>query len=124
MVDVKRLAAVDMHGRVGSARRRRIVRLEFIVSVVGCLALGVLALVAGSGWEVAVGVWLCGVGLNYVPLAIYARQLSRPGALDRELSGADRPHEARRGGKQQLWIMVPFALVIAAVRGAARTART
>jgi hypothetical protein len=124
MVDVKRLAAVDMHGRVGSARRRRVVRFEFIASVIGCLALGVLALVAGSGWEIAVGAWLCGVGLNYVPLAIYARQLSRPGALDRELSGTDRRREARRGGKQQLWIIVPFALVIAAVRGGASTARS
>jgi hypothetical protein len=124
MVDVKRLAAVDMHGRVGSARRRRIVRLEFVVTAVGCLALGALALVAGSGWELAVGVWLCGVGLNYVPLAIYARQLSRPGALDRELGGTDTRREARRGGKQQLWIMVPLALVIAAVRGGARTARS
>jgi hypothetical protein len=37
--------------------------------------------------------------------------LSRPGALDAELSGVDTGRELRRYGVLQLWIFVPLSLV-------------
>lgn len=46
--------------------------------------------------------------MNYVPLAISAHSLSRPGALEAELAGADLPRELRQAGVRQLWIVVPL----------------
>ena len=111
--DVRRLAAIDMHGLAGSPRRRRIIKLEFYIGAIGCLGLGVVTVVAGSGVAIAVGLWLIGIGLNYVPLAFHATKLSRPGQLEAELDGLDLRAEGRSAGLRQLWILVPLALVVA-----------
>jgi hypothetical protein len=42
--------------------------------------------------------------------------LSRPGALDAELSGVDIGREVRRYSILQLWIFVPLSLVAVEVR--------
>ena len=115
-LDVRRLAAADMWGTAGSLQRRRLIRIEFIVGAVGCTALGVLSLVSGSGWVVVLGVWLLGVGVNYVPLALQAHSLSRPGVLEAELDGLHLRHELRRAGVRQLWIAVPLAVAISGLR--------
>jgi hypothetical protein len=77
--------------------------------------LGVLTLITASGWRILLGSWLVAIGLNYVPLAISAQALSRPGALEAELGGADLPRELQQAGVRQLWILVPFAVVVAAI---------
>ena len=64
------------------------------------------------------GLYLTLTGLNYVPLALHAVALSRPGALDRELAGVDTGQEIRRYGVLQVWILVPLALVLMASRQA------
>lgn len=112
LLDVRRLAAADMWGTAGSLRRRRLIRIEFIVGAVGCTALGVLSLVSGSGWIDVLGVWLIGVGINYVPLALQAQSLSQPGALEAELDGLDLRSELRRAGVRQFWIAVPLTVAI------------
>src|SRR5215831_8385441 len=103
-MDVRRLAALDMWGTKGSLRRRRAIRLEFYAGAAGCLALGAAVAVSASGVWLLIGVWLLGAGINYVPLAVYGRALSRPGALEAELRGVDTSRELRRTGVQQLWI--------------------
>ena len=113
--DPRRVAAVDMYGTRGSPRRRRIIRAEFFAGSAGCMVLGILALVHGSGGWLLLGVWLLGAGANYVPLALAAQRLSRPGALDAELSGLDVRRELRRAATAQLWIAVPFAVCLAAL---------
>ena len=65
---------------------------------VGCTSLGFLAIVRGSGWIVVLGIWLVGAGVNYVPLAVHAQSLSRPGALEAELAGVDVRRELRHAG--------------------------
>ena len=116
LVDVRRLAALDMWGSAGSLRRRRVIRGEFVAGAVCCTGLGAFVLTSSSsGLWVAVGIWLVGAGVNYVPLALYARALSRPGALEAELQGADLRRELRRAGVQQLWILLPGVVAIAAV---------
>jgi hypothetical protein len=77
--------------------------------------LGVLGVVSGTGWLVAVGIWLIAVGANYVPLALHAQSLSRPGALEAELKNGDIKAELRRAGVAQLWIAVPFVVALAAL---------
>jgi hypothetical protein len=114
-LDVRRLAAADMWGSAGTRRRRQLIRAEFIAVAVGCTALGVLSLVAGGGWRYLLGLWLVGVGVNYVPLTVQALALSRPGALEEELHGLDVRRELRRAGVHQFWIAVPFAVAIAAL---------
>lgn len=77
-----------------------------------CSALGLLLALRGTGWIVFAGVWLCGVGANYIPLAVHARTLSRPGALDAALQEADPARELRLAARRQMWIAVPLALVV------------
>jgi hypothetical protein len=73
-----------------------VIRAEFFVGAAGCLALGVLTFLAAEGWGRALGVWLIGIGANYVPLAVHAVRLSRRGGLEAELVGVDLRSEARR----------------------------
>jgi hypothetical protein len=48
---------------------------------------------------------------------------SRPAALDAELAGVDTGRELRRYTVLQLWIFVPFALVVFAARDMLRRTR-
>jgi hypothetical protein len=96
LLNVQRLAALDMYGTTGSARRRRLIRAEFIIGAAGCTLLGVSALMSGSGWAIVLGIWLVATGMNYLPLAISAQSLSRLGALEAELVGADLQRELRQ----------------------------
>jgi hypothetical protein len=118
MLDVRRLAALDMHGRTGSPRRSRIIRIEFWLGAGACLIFGT-ALLVTDGADL-IGVWLCGAGLNYLPLALHANSLSRPGALDRELDGVDIPVEARRAFVRQFLIAVPGAVLLSELLSPAR----
>ena len=108
------MAAVDMHGRSGSMRRRRIIRAEFLAAALGCPLLGILCLLAGGVWLV-LGVWLLGIGANYIALALAAVNLSQSGALEAELAGLDIGSELTLGTGAQLWILVPLALCIGAL---------
>lgn len=115
LLDVRRLAAVDMYGTRGTLRRRRIITVEFLAGAIGCLAVGVAVLHANPGPLPAVlGIWLAGVGVNYIPLALHAISLARHDALDAELAGVDVPTELRRYGVKQLWIAVPFLVAVLA----------
>lgn len=127
-VNVRRLAAIDMYGTQGPMRRRRIVLVEFVAGVVVAAAFGIwlVAYTSGLGGRM-LGTWMIGAGLNYALLAAYAIALSRPGALDGEMSGVDTGRELRRYTVLQFWIFVPFrspsspcAPHLAAVRKARR----
>jgi hypothetical protein len=108
-----------MYGTRGTLRRRRIILVEFAVGAVALVAFGAWLLVSSSGpGGRALGLWAIGAGLNYAPLAGHAIALSRPGALDAELSGVDTGRELRRYGVLQLWILVPLALVVIEARTA------
>jgi hypothetical protein len=116
---VRRLAAIDMHGLAGTVLRRRVILAEFIFGAAGCVVLGLLAATraANPGWRL-VGLWLVGIGINYVALALHAVSLSRTGALDAELEGVEVGSELRRYGLLQFWIAMPLLLAVLAVRQA------
>jgi hypothetical protein len=116
-LDVRRLAAVDMHGVAGTRRRRRLIRAEFILGAVGGMGLGVwVALTAPTaGWKVF-GAWVAGVGVNYAAAAWQAALLSRPGALEAELAGVDIRRELRRYSYLQFWVVVPFLFAVLVLR--------
>jgi hypothetical protein len=115
-LDVRRLAAVDMHGAAGTRRRRRLVRAEFVLGAAGGIGLGVWAAAAAAtaGWQLF-GVWVAGIGVNYAALAWQAALLSRPGALEAELAGADLSRDLRRYSYLQLWVVVPLLLAVLAL---------
>jgi hypothetical protein len=116
-VDVRRLAAIDMYGTRGTTRRRRIILTEFIAGAIVMIGFGVwLTTAAGPAFDRALGIYIVLAGLNYVPLALHGVALSRPGALDQELSGVDTFQEIRRYGLLQFWIFVPLSLVVMASR--------
>jgi hypothetical protein len=118
-VDVRRLAAIDMYGTRGTMRRRRIILTEFVLGAIAMIAFGVwLAMVSGTLFDRAFGLYIVLAGINYVPLALYAIVLIRPDALDQELAGVDTLREMRRYGRLQLWIFVPLSLVVMASRQA------
>jgi hypothetical protein len=104
-----------MYGTAGTIRRRRIILVEFIVGALGCPALGASLLTAAAGPELWLDVWLIGIGINYLPLAIHGLTLSRAGALDRELADVNVRKELRRYGLAQVWILVPFLVAIVAL---------
>jgi hypothetical protein len=121
MIDVRRLAAADMWGTRGTVRRRRVILVEFVAGAIGCALLGVVALVTANSWVwVVIGVWLIGVGINYVPLALHAVTLSRPGALEAELRDVPLKPALRTATVQQVWIFVPLAVAVAAIAQARR----
>jgi hypothetical protein len=117
LLDVRRLAAVDMHGAAGTQRRWRLIRAEFVLGAVAGMGLGVWVAVsaATATWQLF-GAWVAGVGVNYAALAWHAAVLSRPGALDAELAGVDIPHELRRYSCLQFWVVVPLLLAVLALR--------
>ena len=115
-IDVRRLAAIDMHGLAGTQRRRVIITVEFVLGAVVGSALGIFGLLAGEGlgWKLFSG-WILTACLNYVPLAVHTFSLWRPDALDRELAGVDIPAQLRHYTLVQFWIAVPLLFVLIAI---------
>jgi hypothetical protein len=117
LLDVRRLAAVDMHGVAGSRRRHRVIRAEFAVGAIGGVGLGAwVAVMAASITGQVLGAWIASVGINYAALAWQAALLSRPGELDAELAGVDLQRAIRRYSYLQFWIFVPLYVGVLALR--------
>lgn len=111
-VDVRRLAAVDLHGVKGAGLRRRVIISEFVLGAIGGIGVGLVLLLAIGGTAgIVVGVWAIGIGANYVPLALHTISLRDPADLREELAGADIRAELRRYTGTQFWVFVPFLFV-------------
>jgi hypothetical protein len=108
LLDVRRLAALDMHGARGTRRRRLIILAEFALGTLGGAALGVWALTWGGAVGLVFGIWLLGLGANYLPLTWNVALLWRPGRLHAELAGADLRAELRHYTRAQIWVLAPF----------------
>jgi hypothetical protein len=121
VLDVRRLAALDMHGVAGTRLRRSIIRAEFVLGAVVGAGMGLWVVVAATsvGWQLF-GAWVVGMGVNYAALAWQAALLSRPGALEAELAGVDLGRDLRRYSVLQFWIVVPLLLAVLAARGPER----
>jgi hypothetical protein len=111
MVNVRRLAAVDLSG-LGPG----IVIPEFALAVVGAPALGILTVLrSGSFATTTFGVALIGLGVNYVPLLVHAIDLVRHSAVDVTIAdhGLDRRALYAKYRRQSLWLLLPFVVAIA-----------
>ena len=114
MINIRKLAAVDM-AWLGT----KVIVTEYALGVILPLGLGLLsvraALRGGSilSWEGALGVWLVGIGLNYIPLFIYSVLIARAGTAKKE--GQPEFARARRYGVQQVIILIPLLVDVLAV---------
>ena len=125
LIDVRRLAAIDIYGRHGSKRRRRLILAEFVLGAIDIPLLGLtLVLAASSVPRVLLGAYLIGVGLNFVPLALHAISLSRAGRLGTELAGVDVAAELRRYTAKHLFIGIPLLVLTLGVAQFAMSRRT
>lgn len=113
MVNVQRLAAVDLSG-LGP----KIIIPEFALAVLGGPALGVLTVVRSRSLGMtALGVALIGLGVNYVPLLIHAIDLVRRSAVAAAIADEafDRRSLYAKYRRQSLWLLLPFVVGIAAL---------
>ena len=107
-LNVRRLAALDMHGARGTRRRRLVILAEFALGTIGSVVLGAWALTWGDAGGVVLGIWLLGLAANYLPLATYVLALWPPEVLKAELAAADLGAELRHYTRAQIWVLVPF----------------
>ena len=115
-VNVRRLAAVDMHGLNGTVLRRRLIIAEFVLSALAGIGIGLFLLFSTpDAVGIVLGLYAIGVGANYVPAAIHALSLRSPARLKAELAGADVESELRHYTAAQLWVFVPLLFVWLAV---------
>jgi hypothetical protein len=113
-MDVRRMAAIDMYGEKGTRRRRRIIVAEFVVGALAGPLIGAAVVATGPGWAMAIfGLWLLAACLNYIPLAVHAVGFLRsPERLTAELDGVDIAAELRHYTVAQVWVFVPFGLIV------------
>ena len=113
MVSIRKLAALDIaiHGA-------KLIVAEFAAGVILPLAIGVLSLLRGRAyWQIAFGIYMLCLGLNYFPLLIYgtilAAKENAESAVAAELKARDQI--ASKYAKQSLLLLVPLVVPIAAL---------
>lgn len=115
-LNVRRLAALGLHGLTGRPLRRWLILGEFAAATVLGILLGALILVhTHNSAARVVGAWATGVGVNYLALTLHALTLLRPRSLAAALKGVDVKPELRRYETLQAWVLVPFLLAGLAV---------
>lgn len=113
VIDFRKLAAVDI-AFLGS----RLILAEFSIGVLGSLALGLLTLLRShSVGGIALGSYFLFIGINYVPLLLYAIRIVRLDSVRDEVAeeGADRRAMFRKYRRLSLLLLVPLAVPILAL---------
>lgn len=115
-INIRKLAAIDM-----AFNGPTLILFEFIAGIILCLGPGItiLSLIFFAHksypfWLLLLGFALTWVGINYIPLFIYAIDIFRHKSALTE-TAYERKHVEqykRKYNIQQLWIFVPFAIVI------------
>lgn len=116
-MNARKLAAIDIYF-LGS----KLIVFEYALGVVGLTFFGAWSILYAiahgrSPWMLAFGAYLIAIGLNYVPLFVFAVGIAREhnacDILGTEL--ADRSHAMRKYRRQSLLLLVPFAVLIASL---------
>jgi hypothetical protein len=110
-IDSRKLAAVDM-----AFLGPRLILAEFSIGVFGSAGLGIVTLVRShsfTGW--LFGTYLLFLGLNYIPLLVYAIDLARHGTARQEIAEeefAGKERLFRKYRRMSLWLLVPLFIPI------------
>jgi hypothetical protein len=97
-----------MHGTRGTRRRRLIILVEFGLGALGCALLGAWVLTWGGAVGLVLGIWLLGLGANYVCLTWHVVSLWPAGKLEVELANADLRAELHHYTRAQIWVLAPY----------------
>lgn len=122
MINIRKLAALDM-----VLNGTRFIQVEFALGVILPLLLGQfsfrsgLASMSRLNWMTVTGIWLLGIGVNYLPLFIYSVIIAR-GRTVKEEGEPMRP-QLKKYGFQQVIILVPLFVVVVALVQEARGAK-
>lgn len=113
MINPRKLAAIDL-ALLGS----KFIIAEFAGGVLLSAALGAFTLIrARSYWQVALGLYLICLGLNYVPMLVYAIVITRDRSARAEIG--DELNDTRRAmakyRRQSLFLLLPLVVPIAAL---------
>ena len=118
MIEVRNLVAVEL-----TYLGPRIILSEYALAVLVSVVVGVLSLRMGafrahSIWQVLLGIYLLFLALTYAVLLAYAIAMTRRGDFRRQIAGELNGTAAlfRKYRKQSLWILVPLAVPISAIR--------
>jgi hypothetical protein len=113
MIDLRKLAAIDI-----AFLGYRLIVGEFAFGVVFSLALGVFVLVRGhTGWQVLLGSYLICLGLNYVPMVLWAIKIGSRERARIEIAGelAEARQAMARFRRQSLVLLIPILPLVLAV---------
>ena len=114
MLNPRKLAAIDL-----AFLGPRIIIAEFAFAVLFSPALGVFVLLRGHGSpvQIALGVYLISLGLNYVPMLVYAFAINKTKSARTELGSEldDKRAAMTKYRRQSIWLLMPLIVPIVAL---------
>ena len=106
MINPRKLAAIDL-----VFLGYKFVVTEFAAAVVCCPALGAWVLIRSHAyWQIALGLYLMSLGINYVPMLLYAVAIARHGNARAEMGVEldDKRQAMAKYRLQSLSLLVPL----------------
>jgi membrane protein implicated in regulation of membrane protease activity len=114
MINPRKLAALDIVF-LGS----RFIIAEFAGAVVLCSALGAFTLWRGAhSWQLVLGIYLIALGINYVPMLVYAVAITRARSAQAEIGDEldDKRRAMSKYRRQSIFLLVPLLAPMIALR--------
>ena len=114
VLNARKLAALDLVF-LGS----KVIIAEFASGIFLSAALGFFILLRGHGSlvQVVLGLYLISIGINYVPMLVYAIAISKANSARAELgSELDNQRAAMaKYRRQSLWLLVPLSVPVVVI---------
>jgi len=121
VINPRKLAAIDIVF-LGS----KLIIAEFAGGVLLCVALGTFVLFRGhSFWQIALGLYFISLGINYVPLLVYAVAITRGQGARAEMGDelSDERRAMAKYRRQSILLLVPLLVPILALAWERRKAQ-
>jgi len=122
MLNPRKLAAIDL-----AFLGPKIIISEFAFAVLFSPALGIFVLLRGHGTpaQIALGCYFISLGINYVPMLVYAVAINKTKnartVLGNELD--DKRAAMTRYRRQSIWLLVPLIVPIVALTQARKSVK-
>ena len=114
MLNPRKLAAIDL-----AFLGPKLVISEFTLGVLLSIALGVFVLLRGhrSPAQIALGLYLISLGLNYIPMLVYAIAINKAKSARRELGNEldNKSAAMKKYRRQSVWLLIPLIVPIVAL---------
>ena len=114
VLNARKLAAIDL-----VFLGPKVIIAEFVAGVFLSAALGIFVLVRshGSPAQIALGLYLITLGLNYVPMLIYAVVITKGNSASAQLGSELENKRVAMANyrRQSLWLLVPLVLPLVAL---------